>query len=324
MKLEKGYSKLSFLVSGGCGFIGSNLVEKLLQKGALKVVIADNLLTGLMQNITHLSHYKNLEVKIGDLRDIDFCNTVTQGIDVVFHQAALGSVPRSIEDPIQTHHCNLTAFLNTIHASNKNGVTKFIYASSSSVYGDDEHLPKQEQFIGKPLSPYAVSKIGKELYANVYSKLYKMQITGLRYFNVFGPRQSPDGPYAAVIAKFIYQMAMNKEIIIYGNGQQKRDFTFVENVVDANLKVLNAEYSTVSGKVFNIAGGRANCVNTLYDILAKKMNYNQAPIYLASRNGDIKNSFADINLAKKIIGYEPIVSFEDGLELTIPWILSSF
>ncbi|MBC7863633.1 MAG: NAD-dependent epimerase/dehydratase family protein, partial [Bacteroidia bacterium] len=302
--------------------IGSNLTKTLLDLGASKVVVADNLLTGFRKNIEGLSGNMNLEVKIGDLAESSFCDEVTKNIDVVFHQAALGSVPRSIEDPLKTHTCNITGFLNTLDAAKRNGVSKFIYASSSSVYGDDSHLPKEEKFIGNPLSPYAVSKVANELYASVYASLHKMQITGLRYFNVFGPNQSPGGQYSAVIPRFIESMALNKEIVIYGDGEQKRDFTFVENVMSANIKVLAAEPANVWGKVFNIAAGEPNSVNTLFTILAEKLEYKNKPVYLAERSGDIKNSYADISLASQMINYSPLFTLGTGLDLTIPWVLS--
>ncbi len=311
------------LVTGGAGFIGSNLCETLLERNN-EVICLDNFLTGKEKNIKEFLENKNFRLIEGDVRNIDVCEKATNGVDYVFHQAALGSVPRSIEDPAKTNDINISGFLNILLACKKNKVKRLIYASSSSVYGDHPALPKTEENIGKPLSPYAVTKQVNELYADVFSKLYGMEIIGLRYFNVFGKKQDPDGPYAAVIPKFIKLLINGKAPVIYGNGMQSRDFTYVDNVVKANI------FAAISGKnalnnVYNIACGNKITLNELYTILIdllskyyKNINLIK-PEFAPERKGDIKESHASIKKTKELLGYTPDCDVKKGLERSINW-----
>lgn len=306
-----------FLVTGGAGFIGSNLAEYLVNQGYY-VRVLDNLATGKKENIAALLDKSNFEIIEGDIRLLDDCLKACEGIDYVLHQAALGSVPRSIKDPKTTNDVNITGTLNMLIAAREHKVKKFVYASSSSVYGDEPHLPKIEDRVGKPLSPYAITKKVNELYARNFYELYGLPTIGLRYFNVFGRRQDPNSVYAAVIPNFVKALSEGRAPIIHGDGKQSRDFTYVDNVIEANLKACLAG-PEANGEVFNIAYGGQVTVNELYNTIKELMNVAIEPIYGPERPGDIKHSNADISKAKKLLNYDPKYSFYDGIKLTIDW-----
>lgn len=306
-----------FLVTGGAGFIGSNLVEKILELG-YEVVVLDNFSTGSEANIEEFRNNSNFTLIKGDVRSYEDCLKACKNIDYVLHQAALGSVPRSIENPFATNDSNACGTLNMLIASRDNKVKRFVYASSSSVYGDIEELPKREDKLGKPLSPYAVSKITGELYGKVFFDLFGLPTIGLRYFNVYGKKQDPHSEYAAVIPKFTEKLLRGEGPVIYGDGLQSRDFTYVENVVDANMKACLAD-SEAFGDVFNIGNeGRVSLIE-LYCRLCELLNVNIPPIYGSERSGDIKHSNADISKAKRILGYIPKYNFDEGLKRCIGW-----
>jgi len=311
-------SKNTFLVTGGAGFIGSNIVEYLIKYNAGKVVVLDNLSNGYLKNIQPFIGLPNFEFIEGDITDFDTCVKAVKGIDYILHQAALGSVPRSIENPLATHQANATGFLNVLIAAKDAKVKRVVFASSSSVYGDSKELPKVEANIGNQLSPYAVSKRTKELYANVFALTYNLDVVGLRYFNVFGPNQSPNGPYAAAIPLFMDAVLKNESPFINGSGEQSRDFTFVENVVQANIKALFTE-KEVRGKIMNVAFGGRTTINELFFMIRNAVGNNVEPIYRAERKGDVKDSLADISLAQELIDYKPSFSIEEGLKITIDW-----
>jgi len=317
-------SKFSFLVTGGAGFIGSNIVEYLVKHHAGKIIILDNLSTGFLHNIQPFVALPNVKFIMGDICDAETCNIACKEADFVMHQAALGSVPRSIKDPVSTNHSNVDGFLNMLVAAKDNNVKRFVYASSSSVYGDSPQLPKKELTIGKPLSPYAVSKYVNELYAQVFVRCYNMKIVGLRYFNVFGPNQSPTGAYAAAIPLFIHAILTNRSPKIFGDGEQTRDFTFVENAVQANINALFAEESMACGNVFNIACGDRTSVNELFHLLKNIAGSTITPDYQDERAGDIRDSLADISNAHDALSYSPTVKIEDGLKLTFDWFKQNF
>lgn len=307
-----------FLVTGGAGFIGSNLCEAILKLG-YKVRCLDDLSIGKQENIDLFIDNENYEFIKGDIRDYDTCLQATQGVDYVLHQAAWGSVPRSVEMPLMYDDINIKGTLNIFEASRQNKVKKVVYASSSSVYGDEETLPKVEGKEGNPLSPYALTKSVDEKYAKLYSDLYGLDTYGLRYFNVFGRRQDPDGAYAAVIPKFIKLLLNDESPTINGDGNQSRDFTYIENVIEANLKALKAD-SKYSGEAFNIAFGGREYLNDIYNTLAELLDKKDIkPIYGPDRVGDIKHSNADISKAKKLLGYDPDWSFEKGIKEAIEW-----
>ncbi len=306
-----------FLVTGGAGFIGSNLCEVLLDKG-YKVRCLDNLSNGKQANVDLFIDNPNFIFIKGDIRDLDTCLKACEGVDYVLNQAAWGSVPRSIEMPLLYEEINIRGTLNMMEAARQNGVKKFVYASSSSVYGDEPNLPKQEGREGNLLSPYALTKMVDEVYGNLYSKLYQLDTYGLRYFNVFGKRQDPNGAYAAVIPKFIKQLLDDEQPTINGDGKQSRDFTYIENVIEANLKACKAS-SEVAGEVFNIAYGGREYLIDVYKSLSKALGKDIEPIFGSDRIGDIKHSNADISKAKKMIGYDPSWNFERGIEAAIEW-----
>ncbi|HEX5003448.1 MAG TPA: SDR family oxidoreductase [Bacteroidia bacterium] len=315
---------LSFLVTGGAGFIGSNIAGYLLQHGAGKVRVLDNLSNGFMKNVEPFLSHPAYEFIEGDITDTEACKRACDGIHLVTHQAALGSVPRSIQFPQQTHAANATGFLNMLVAARDAGVQRFVYASSSSVYGDLSESPKVESRIGRALSPYAVSKLTNELYASVFGLNYNMATIGLRYFNVFGPHQDPNGPYAAAIPLFMDALIHNKPAYINGDGGQTRDFTYVENAVQANIRALFTDDDEAFGKVYNVAVGENITINELFAMLATIAGSDMKPLYRDDRPGDIRNSLADISLARKHLGYEPQVRLNEGLKKTFNWFRESF
>jgi UDP-N-acetylglucosamine 4-epimerase len=303
-----------YLVTGGAGFIGSHIAEELATKGFL-VRIVDNFLTGKEENIA--SFLDGIELIRGDIRDLELCREVVKDVDYVLHQAALPSVPRSVEDPLLTNAINIEGTLNILLASRDASVKKVVFASSSSVYGDDEHLPKKEGLEGNPLSPYAITKLTGEKYCQVFSEIYGLATVCLRYFNVFGPRQDPFSQYAAVIPNFITRLLSDTAPIIHGDGEQSRDFTHVANIVEANLQA--ALVPDVSGQVFNLGNGVQTSVNGLAKTLTELTKKDIMPVHEDERPGDVKHSFADISKAEALLNYKPRVSLEDGLLRTIEW-----
>ncbi len=301
-----------YLVTGGAGFIGSNIVEELLRRGETVRVI-DNFVTGKEENIAEF--LDRIEVLRGDIRDMGTVKNAVKGVDYVLHQAALRSVPRSVDDPVATNESNVTGTLNILMAARDGGVKRVVYASSSSVYGDAPDLPKREDHLPSPISPYAVSKLTGEYYCTVFSKIFGLQTVSLRYFNVFGPNQDPESKYAAVVPLFIRMGMSDKELEVHGDGLQSRDFTYVANVVAANLLAARAE--NVSGKVFNIAGGERYTVLDIARLvgrfLDKKLQWRHTP----PRKGDVRHTMADIGKAQRILGYEVKVGFEEGMKRTV-------
>ena len=306
-----------FLVTGGAGFIGSNLCEAILNLG-YKVRCLDDLSTGKQENVDMFADNSNYEFIKGDIKDIDVCLNACEGIDYVLNQAAWGSVPRSIEMPIFYCKNNIEGTLNMLEASRQKGVKKFVYASSSSVYGDEPNLPKREGREGNLLSPYALTKRCDEEWAKIYTKLDDLDTYGLRYFNVFGKRQDPNGAYAAVIPKFIKQLLNNEQPTINGDGKQSRDFTYVENVIEANLKACLAS-KEAAGRAYNIAYGGREYLIDIYYSLTKALGKDIKPNFGPDRKGDIKHSNADISCAKQMLGYEPEYDFASGLNEAIAW-----
>mgnify|MGYP001162835057 CR=1 FL=1 len=310
------------LVTGGAGFIGSHICDALLSMDA-SVVCLDNLITGKYANIEHLEDEKRFKFIEGDIRDLDTCISAMENCDSVNHQAALGSVPRSVSDPVTTHAHNATGTLNIFHAAQKLGVKRVVYASSSSTYGDEGTLPKIETRIGAPLSPYAVTKRISEMYSTVFSTLHGMEVIGMRYFNIFGPRQDPEGMYAAVIPKFTSLILNGEKPEIHGDGEQSRDFTHISNAVSANLKALFSTNQEAFGRVFNIACGYRISINKLYELIHSIISKDHPgipsiePTYVESRPGDVKHSLADIKLAKKLLDYSPEMGVEEGLISTV-------
>jgi UDP-N-acetylglucosamine 4-epimerase len=308
------------LVTGGAGFIGSNLVGRLLEDKRISIVsVLDNLATGLQQNINELSGNKKFRFVEGDIRDFETCLQACEGVDVISHQAALGSVPRSISDPLTTNNVNITGTLNIFTAAKEKNVKRVVYAASSSTYGDHPGLPKVEDQIGKPLSPYAVTKYVNELYAQVYANLYKLELIGLRYFNIFGPRQNPKGPYAAVIPLFLKALVENKPPVINGDGAHSRDFTFVDNAVQANIAAMFTDNAKAVNQVYNIACGQQTSLLELFNALKQQAKSSLDPVFGPERAGDVKHSLADISKAKNLLGYSPSVSVQEGLKTTFEW-----
>tara|TARA_R110002124_G_scaffold287089_1_gene470300 strand:+ start:77592 stop:78575 length:984 start_codon:yes stop_codon:yes gene_type:complete len=309
-------SEYNFLITGGAGFIGSNLVAYLLKYGAKKVRVLDNLATGSLQNLSQFNDHPSFEFMEGDIRDLETCKSAMQDIDYVSHQAALGSVPRSINDPITSNAVNVSGFLNMLVAQkDSETVKRLVYAASSSTYGDSKSLPKVEAIIGKPLSPYAVTKLVNELYADVFYKTYGTQTIGLRYFNVFGPKQSPNGAYAAVIPLFMQALVDNEAPTMNGDGEQTRDFTYVENAVQANIRSFFAPEEAVN-EVFNIAYGERISLNTLWSSLREISGKDIDAVYGPPRRGDVRDSLANIDKAKNLMGYNPLFSVQDGMKIT--------
>jgi len=308
----------TFLITGGAGFIGSNLVKYLLTHGAAKVRILDNLSTGFLKNIAPFLADPSFEFIEGDIRDPETCQRSCDGIDYVSHQAALGSVPRSIYDPVGTNQVNIDGFLNMLMAVKDSQVKRMVYAASSSTYGDSTELPKREDKIGNPLSPYAVTKLVNELYADVFRKTYQTDSIGLRYFNVFGPNQDPGGAYAAVIPLFIRSVLQGTPALINGDGSQTRDFTFIENVIQANVKAMLFP-DPLPHTVYNVACAERISLNQLWELLKELNGTDPGQSYGQSRTGDIHDSLADISRIKTDLGYQPLFSLREGLKLTLDW-----
>lgn len=323
-------SSKHYLVTGGAGFIGSNLVETLLRYGQ-SVTTLDNFATGSRRNLNQVKKLvgkKNWERHTlieGDITNLETCQFASQNVDIILHQAALGSVPRSLKDPLATHEANITGFLNMLIAAKENSIERFIYAASSSTYGDSTSLPKVESVIGNPLSPYAVTKYVNELYAKVFSTQFHLNVIGLRYFNVFGPRQDPNGAYAAVIPKWIGLMLNGIRCNINGDGSTTRDFCFIGNTVEANLRSALITNQESFNKVYNIACGERTSLNELHKILAENLSklrpnlFIDSPSYSEFRKGDVMHSLADISLAKKFLKYTKPYSVEKGLQITSKW-----
>lgn len=320
-----------WLITGVAGFIGSNLLEYLLARGC-RVRGFDNLATGHVANLQDVARlvgdeaWSRFEFVKGDIRDRDACVDVAQGSTIVLHQAALGSVPRSIADPLTSHDVNCTGFVNMLDASRRAGVQRFVYAASSSTYGDEPHLPKVEHRIGKPLSPYAATKAANESYAHAFGRAYGLQCIGLRYFNVFGPRQDPDGAYAAVIPKWVAAMIAGDAITINGDGETSRDFCFVANAVQANMRAALAP-ATATGEVYNVAVGERTTLNQLFDLIRVGLAQHgvdraASPIHGDERPGDVRHSLADISKAASAMGYTPSHTIAQGLGIALPWYIS--
>jgi UDP-N-acetylglucosamine/UDP-N-acetylgalactosamine 4-epimerase len=315
----KDLSNSSFLVTGGAGFIGSHIAEYLLKNGAKKVRVLDNMVNGFNTNLQLLQQYAGFEFFEGDIRNADSCSEACGGIDYVSHQAALGSVPRSIKEPLYFTEVNIGGFANMLKAAVDNKVKTFVYASSSSVYGDEQTLPKMEDRVGNCLSPYAATKKTNELYAQVFADVYGLKLMGFRYFNIFGPRQDPDGPYAAVIPLFVKGILKQTPVYINGDGGQTRDFTFVDNAVQVNVRGMLTDNEAAFKKAYNVAVGERFTVNQLYKACQTQLGSSFAATYREPRAGDIRDSLADITLAKTLLGYQPTKRFEDGLTETIEY-----
>jgi len=318
-------NKYKVLVTGGAGFIGSNLVEALLNDSRVDSVrVLDDFSNGKRSNLDAFLNDPRLEVVEGDIRDYATCVKAVKGMDLISHQAALGSVPRSVADPLATHHVNITGTANVFTAAKEEGIKKIVYASSSSIYGDSVTLPKLEEHRGNLLSPYAMSKSIAEQYSAMYALNYGMSFVGLRYFNIFGPKQDPEGPYAAVIPLFLNALRKGEQPKVFGDGEQSRDFTFVSNAVQANVLSLFQENSKAEAKVFNIACGFRTTVNELWASLSALANTNTKPIYLPVRTGDIPHSLADIDKARKDLGFMPDTAFQEGLKKTYAWFMNEY
>lgn len=323
-------SQRRWLVTGAAGFIGSNLVECLMAAGQ-EVVGLDNFATGHQHNVDEAREAagsNRLTMIDADIRDRSACAAAAEGVDVVLHQAALGSVPRSLADPLTTHDTNVTGFLNMLEAARTAGASRFVYAASSSTYGDEANLPKVEDRIGNPLSPYAATKLANEIYAAVYGRSYGFKATGLRYFNVFGPRQDPEGAYAAVIPKWVGAMLRDEEVTINGDGETSRDFCFVANAVQANIRAALAE-EEMQGQVFNVAVGARTSLNQLFALIRDglrehQVHYTREPVHAEFRPGDVRHSLADIGKAQRLLGYAPTHNIEQGISAALPWYIQRF
>lgn len=316
---SKDLGNSNFLVTGGAGFIGSHIAEYLLKNGAKKVRVLDNMVNGFESNLAILRQYPAFEYTEGDIRNAETCAKACEGMDYVSHQAALGSVPRSIKEPLYFTEVNVGGFANMLKAAVDAKIKTFVYASSSSVYGDDPALPKKEEKIGNCLSPYAATKKTNELYAQVFADVYGLKLMGFRYFNIFGPRQDPDGPYAAVIPLFVKGIMKQTPVYINGDGDQTRDFTFVENAVQVNVKGMLTDNEDAFKKVYNVAVGERFTVNQLYKACQTHLGSNFKATYREPRAGDIRDSLADISQAKNFLDYKPTKTFEDGLTETIEY-----
>lgn len=320
---------ISILVTGGAGFIGSHVCEALIERGAF-VRCMDNFATSNRQNIAHLEGKKNFALIESDIRSTEACNEAVKGMDMVVHLAALGSVPRSIADPIASHATNLTGFLHMLEAARLARIDRFVYASSSSVYGDSQELPKREENIGLPLSPYAVTKAGNEAYATLYHRLHGSVTIGLRFFNVFGERQDPEGPYAAAIPRFIRSFLRHESPLVHGDGLQSRDFTYVGNAVQAVIAALECSPPQCAGRVFNVAYGSRTTLLELIGLLQRSLGkldprILEVPIeHGPARQGDVRDSLADISNAMRSLGFNPDHSLEQGLEKAVPWYVEHY
>ena len=319
-----------WLVTGAAGFIGSNIVETLLAAGR-QVVGFDNFATGRRDNLEEVratvgeDRWSGFDMIEADIRDRDACTRAVEGVDFVLHQAALGSVPRSMADPLNSHDANVTGFINMLDAARLAGVKRFVYASSSSVYGDEPDLPKREERIGQPLSPYAATKAINEIYASVYEQAFGFASIGLRYFNVFGPRQDPEATYAAVIPKWLDAMTNGRPIEIYGDGSTSRDFCYVANAVQANVRAALAG-DEAQNQVYNVAVGGRTSLNELFSLLREaltrhQIHYDQAPVLAGFRPGDVLHTEADISKARALLGYSPTHDISEGIEEALPWYL---
>lgn len=307
--------QFNILVTGGAGFIGSNLVSALLADDRVKKVrVLDNLATGFRKNLSEFENHPKFEFLEGDIRDFATCVKACEGMDLVSHQAALGSVPRSIKDPLTTHEVNITGTLHIFQAALQQGVKRVVFAASSSTYGDSPGLPKVEDRIGKPLSPYAVTKYVNELYADVFARTYGIEYIGLRYFNVFGPKQDPNGAYAAVIPLFFKAALENKPPTINGDGTNSRDFTYVDNAVEANILALFTQNTDAANQIYNIACGEQTSLNELWDLIKNISGSETDSFHGPNREGDIPHSLADISKVKKLLGYEGKIKIKEGLE----------
>lgn len=319
-----------WLVTGAAGFIGSNLVECLLGAGQ-EVIGLDNFATGNQRNIDEAAGQSGagqLRMIEADIRDRAACEGAVEGVDIVLHQAALGSVPRSIAEPLASHDTNVTGFLNILEAARKAGAQRFVYAASSTTYGDEPNLPKVEERIGNPLSPYAATKFANEIYATAYARSYGFKATGLRYFNVFGPRQNPEGAYAAVIPKWVRAMLRDEEVVIHGDGETSRDFCFIANAVQANIRAALAA-DDVQGEVFNVAVGERTSLNHLFALIRDglgehQLHYSREPAYGEFRPGDVRHSLADIGKAERLLGFRPTHDIAKGLAQALPWYVERF
>lgn len=321
------YSKIEnkkVLVTGGAGFIGSSLISRLLEQNN-QIVCLDNFSTGKKENIDEFLNSNLFTFIEGDIRNIKDCKCAVKDVEIVLHQAALGSVPRSISDPITTNEVNISGFLNMLVAARDAGVKRFVYAASSSTYGDHPDLPKVEENIGKPLSPYAITKYVNELYADVFQKTYGIETIGLRYFNVYGPKQDPNGAYAAVIPKFINLLMRGKSPEIYGDGVQSRDFTYIENVIHANQLAATTTNTDAIGQIYNVACGESTSLKDLTQKLIENLSDYKSevaglkPIYGSERQGDIKHSLASVDKSTNLLGYNPTVKINEGLQKTVEW-----
>lgn len=324
MNFEEKLKNKNILVTGGAGFIGSNLCEELIDLGA-NVTCLDNFSTGKKENLNKIITHSNFKLIEGDIRNLDDCMIACKNQNFVLHEAALGSVPRSINDPITSNEVNISGFLNMLVASRDSGVERFIYAASSSTYGDSESLPKVEEVIGRPLSPYAITKYVNELYADIFKKTYDLDTIGLRYFNVFGRKQDPNGAYAAVIPKFVMQLMNHESPVINGDGEYSRDFTYIDNVILMNLLALTTEDKDSLNQVYNTAFGERTTLNELTDYLKALLSQYDSKIseieiiHSDYREGDIPHSLASIDKAKKLLNYQPQYSIKEGLKEAIQW-----
>ena len=310
-----------YLITGIAGFIGSSLAEALVKRGDTIRGI-DNFLTGKRENLAPL--LDRIDFREADLRDADAMLGACEGVDIVFHEGALPSVPRSVKDPIPSHECNINGTFNLLNAAKAAGVKRVVYAASSSAYGNQPGMPRRETMMPMPIAPYAVQKLTGEFYMKSYWQVYGLETVCLRYFNIFGPRQVPDSPYSGVMAKFILQMMRGEQPTIFGSGDQGRDFTYIDNAVSANLLAAAAPAEKVAGRVFNVACGERHTLKETFGVLAELLAFNQPVLFGPERNGDVLDSLADVSAAKEAFGYEPLVGFEEGLRRTVAWYREAF
>jgi nucleoside-diphosphate-sugar epimerase len=310
-----------YLITGIAGFIGSSLAEALVARGE-RVRGVDNFLTGKRENLTPF--LDKIDFREADLRDVDAMRAACEGVDIIFHEGALPSVPRSVKDPVPSHESNTNGTFNLLNAARAAGVNRVIYAASSSAYGNQPGMPRRETMVPMPIAPYAVQKLTGELYMKSYWQVYGLETVCLRYFNIFGPRQVPDSPYSGVMAKFILQMMRGEQPTIFGTGEQGRDFTYIDNAVSANLLAAAAPAEKVAGRVFNVACGERHTLKETFAVLAELLDFRQPVLFGPERTGDVRDSQADISAAKEAFGYEPLVGFEEGLRRTVAWYREAF